>query len=68
MEKKASHLVKGDIVIISEQKCTVDKVEVSDVGKQGTKKVRFEAIDPKGERIILVRPENYPIQVDKKWS
>ncbi|MEK6919103.1 MAG: hypothetical protein AABW73_03610 [Nanoarchaeota archaeon] len=66
MKKQAKDLVKGDIVVIADQKCKINNLEVSDMGKQGTKKVRFEAINEKGEKIVLVRPADYPFDVLSK--
>ena len=62
MQKKAKNLAKGDVVVVGDEKCRIEKVEISDIGKQGTKKVRFEALTSKGEKIVLVRPEDYPFE------
>ena len=60
MKKQAKDLKKGDKIILAGQTCLVETIEISDIGKQGSKKVRLEAVTSKGERIVLIRPENYP--------
>jgi len=63
MKKQAKDLKKGDTVIIGEQKAVIDELDMSDIGKQGKRKVRIGALTEKKEKIILVRPEDYPIDV-----
>lgn len=41
----------------------VEEVEISDIGKQGTKKVRIVAKKKSGEKIVIIRPEDYPLGV-----
>jgi translation elongation factor P/translation initiation factor 5A len=62
--KKAKELKKGDKVFVGEVPCKVDEIEISDMGKQGTKKVRIVASNSKGEKIVIVRPEDYPIKTE----
>lgn len=63
MSKKAKDLKKGDIVKITGKKFSIEEVEISDIGKQGTKKVRLVLKDEKGEKSVIIRPEDYPFEV-----
>ena len=60
VSKKAKDLKKGDFVLIGGEKLKVDSIEISDIGKQGTKKVRIAALKNNGERVIIIRPSDYP--------
>lgn len=60
MKKQAKELVKGDKVKLAEQTCVVDSTEISDIGKQGKRKCRLVLITEKGEKLAIVRPEDYP--------
>ena len=60
MKKLAKDLKKGDKIIVADQICVVEKMELSDIGKHGKIKSRIEAKTKKGEKIILIRPEDYP--------
>ena len=62
MKKPAKEIKKGDKIKISGVSFVVENVEISDVGKQGTKKVRIEAKSESGEKIIIIRPEEYPFE------
>lgn len=64
MKKKANQIKKGDTIKVAGKSFSVVSVEMSDIGKQGTKKVRLECKDAAGEKLVLVRPEDYPIEVD----
>ncbi|HLC53129.1 MAG TPA: hypothetical protein VJK03_01170 [Candidatus Nanoarchaeia archaeon] len=64
MKKKAIEIKKGDIVVMGGEELEVEEVEISDIGKQGTKKVRLVAKKKSGEKIVIIRPDEYPI--DKK--
>jgi len=63
MTKQAKDLEKGDRIIIAEQKCLIEDKEISDIGKHGKRKVRIEAKTEKGEKIVIVRPEDHPFEV-----
>lgn len=63
MKKKACEIKKGDRIKIAGKVCIVEETESSDIGKQGSKKCRMVAKDEKGERITLIRPEDYPIEL-----
>lgn len=60
VKKKASELKVGDVVSIGSEKLTVVALEVSDIGKQGTKKVRIQAEKENGDKVVIIRPEDYP--------
>lgn len=60
MKKQAKDLKEGEIVNIAGQKCTINGIELSDIGKHGKRKCRIEAITEKNEKIVIIRPEDYP--------
>ena len=62
MKRKASEIKKGDIISIGGEEMEVEEVESSDIGKQGTKKVRIVAKKKTGEKIVLIRPADYPLE------
>ena len=61
MKKKAKEIKSGDKIIVGGKKLLVENTELSDIGKQGSRKCRIEAKSEEGERIVIVRPEDYPI-------
>jgi len=61
MSKKAGQLKVGDKLSIGGETLFVESLEVSDIGKQGTKKVRISAKKANDERIVIIRPEDYPM-------
>jgi len=62
MKKKAEELKKGDSFNIGPESLNVESIELSDVGKQGVKKCRIVALKSNGEKVILIRPSNYPFE------
>jgi len=71
MKKKAKDLKKGDKIKISGKICTIEEIEFSEVGgkgsmaeKQGKRKCRIEAKTKEGERIVIIRPDEYPFEVE----
>jgi len=60
MKKKAEELKKGNKVIIGGEELIIQEIELSDVGKQGVKKCRLVLSKGNGEKIVLIRPSNYP--------
>lgn len=66
MKRKAIEVKKGDTIIVGGEELVVEEIEVSDIGKQGTKKVRFVAKKKNGEKVVLIRPEDYPFEVKSK--
>jgi len=63
MKKKASELKKGDKIIIGNEILVIETIEVSGIGKQGVQKCRIEAKKQNREKIVLVRPSDYPLEV-----
>ena len=61
MKRKAIDLKKGDSIELAGKKFTIEEIEVSDIGKQGKRKVRLVAKSDQGEKIVIIRPEDYPI-------
>jgi len=64
MKKKAKELKVGDRIKIAGKSFIVENIETSDMGKQGTKKCRIEAKSGPGEKIVFIRPEDYPFEVE----
>ena len=60
VRKKASELKKGDKISMAGQQLEVSEIEISDIGKQGKRKVRIFALKADGEKIVIIRPEDYP--------
>jgi len=60
-KKKASGIKAGDTIKLAGKSCKVENVELSEMSKQGTKKVRIAAKTSDGEKIVIVRPADYPI-------
>jgi len=60
MKKKANELKKGDKVKIAGQEGIVENIEFSEIGKHGKRKCRLEIRLLNGEKIVLIRPEDYP--------
>ncbi len=63
MRKKASEIKKGNKIVIGGEEAEVEEIEISDIGKQGTKKVRIVARKKNGEKIVIIRPEDYPLEL-----
>lgn len=64
MKVKAKELKKGDRIIVGAEELEIEEIEISDISKQGTKKTRIVAKKSNGDKIVIIRPEDYPI--DKK--
>ena len=62
MKKPAVELKKGDKILVANQKYLIEELEISDIGKQGKRKVRIIAKNAKEEKIVLIRPEDYPFE------
>jgi translation elongation factor P/translation initiation factor 5A len=62
MKIEAKELKKGDKIIVGGEELLVESVEISEIGKQGTQKCRIEAVKKNGEKVVLVRPADYPIE------
>jgi translation elongation factor P/translation initiation factor 5A len=61
MKKQAKDLKKQDKILIADQQCIVQNIELSDIGKQGKRKCRIVVKTPKNEDLIVIRPEDFPI-------
>ncbi|MDO8460294.1 MAG: hypothetical protein Q7S74_04250 [Nanoarchaeota archaeon] len=64
MKKLAKELKKGDSLLIGGEKLSIEIIETSDIGKQGTQKVRLEAKKANGEKVVIIRPADYPFNVE----
>jgi len=62
MKKKALEIKKDDVIMLAGKEWQVLEVETSDVGKQGTKKVRL-VIQSGAEKMTVIRPADYPLDV-----
>jgi translation elongation factor P/translation initiation factor 5A len=63
MKKTAKEIKKRDKIKLAGKVLVVEEIEISDIGKQGTKKCRIVAKSETGEKIVLIRPEDYPLEV-----
>lgn len=63
MKKKVGNLKKGDKIKIAGEVCLIEEIEHSDIGKQGTKKTRMVLRKGNGDSFIVIRPEDYPIEI-----
>lgn len=63
MGKLAKDLKIREKIKIADQICAIESIEVSDIGKQGKRKVRIVVITPKNEKLVLIRPEDYPFDI-----
>jgi len=60
MKKSAKDLKKGDKIDIAGQPCMIEELDISEIGKQGKRKVRISALMPNKEKIVIIRPDDYP--------
>ena len=63
MKKLAAELKKGDTISIIGQNFLIEEMEISDIGKQGKRKVRIVAKNSKDEKTVIIRPEDYPFEL-----
>ena len=61
-KKQAKELKKGNKVVVAGKSFNIENIEISDIGKQGKRKVRLELKDDKGEKLVIIRPEDYPFE------
>ena len=64
MKKPAKEIKEGEKINLAGKDCTVKKIELSELGKHGKRKVRILAQTPSGEEIVVIRPEDYPIDAE----
>ena len=62
MKKLAKEIKRGDKIKVANQAYSVEETEISDIGKQGKRKVRIVALTERKEKIVLIRPEDYPFE------
>lgn len=69
MKKKAKDLKKGDIIKIAGKTAKIEEIEFSDIGGKAAvrdikskKKCRIVAVTEKGEKIVIIRPDEYPFE------
>ena len=60
MKKQAKDLKKGDEINIAGQIGIVESIELSDIGKHGKRKCRIIVVLSNQEKIVVIRPEDYP--------
>lgn len=61
MKKKAIDLKKGDKIIMLGKTWEVVNSELSEIGKQGSRKCRLELVS-NGEDLVIIRPADYPFE------
>tara|TARA_Y100000310_G_scaffold174669_2_gene174720 strand:- start:398 stop:592 length:195 start_codon:yes stop_codon:yes gene_type:complete len=62
MKKPAKDLKEGDKITVFGKTGVIEKTELSDIGKQGKRKVRLE-VNVDGNKTVMVRPDDYPFEV-----
>lgn len=62
MKKLAKDIKKNDKLNIFGKPGIVEDIEISDIGKQGKRKVRIQ-VNVEGNKTIMIRPEDYPLDV-----
>jgi len=60
MKRIAKELKKGDKIAIGSETLIIESLEVSGIGKQGTQKCRIVAVRANGEKLVIIRPADYP--------
>lgn len=61
--KPAREIKKDDVIKVAGKKCKVLGIEISDIGKHGKSKVRLELLTPENEKLVIIRPDDYPFDV-----
>ena len=64
MKKLARDLKQGERILIAGKPCAITSIELSEIGKQGIRKCRLELRTEKGERVVIIRPEDYPFDME----
>ena len=59
MKKQAKDLKKHEKIILAEKPFVIIEIEISDIGKHGKRKVRMVLESNSGEKLIIIRPEDY---------
>ena len=63
MKKHAKDIKADDVIILGGEELKVEEVELSDIGKQGTQKCRIVLAKKSGDKIVIIRPADYPLEV-----
>ena len=63
MKKQAKDVKKGDKIILAGEEMLVEETETSDTSKQGTKKCRIVVSNKKGNKLTIIRPADYILEV-----
>lgn len=70
MKRKAKDLKKRDKIKIAGKTAVIEEIEFSEVAgkgamkeKQGKRKCRIVAKTDTGERIVIIRPDEFPFEV-----
>jgi translation elongation factor P/translation initiation factor 5A len=63
MKKTTKELKKGDKIVLAGTEFSVEETELSEIGKQGTQKCRIVAVNAKGEKVVVIRPADFPFEV-----
>lgn len=68
MKKKSKDLKVGDKIKLAGKIASIEKIEFSETGGKSGKfhkkgrKCRIEAKTSEGEKLVIIRPEDYPIE------
>ena len=62
MKKLAKDLKKSEKIKLAEKVCRIETIEISEIGKQGKRKCRIELLTEKSEKLVIIRPEDYPFE------
>ena len=60
MKKQAKELKRGDKINIFGKEGLVEQIEFSDIGKHGKRKARIVVKTSDGQKVVMIRPEDYP--------
>ena len=63
MRKAANKIKKGDKIKIAGETALILNIEFSDIGKHGKRKCRIEAKLENGEKIVIIRPDDFMFDV-----
>ena len=59
----AKDLKKREIVLVAGKRCKIIEIEISDIAKHGKSKVRLEILTPEEEKLVIIRPADFPMEV-----
>lgn len=63
MKKLAKDIKKDEVILIAGKKCKVLDIEISDIAKHGKSKVRLEIVTPEQEKLVIIRPADFPMEM-----